>query len=119
MLDVDGLAVPTLVNYATDLLVIEMTVVQPPFLLDFGKAYIDEPAPYSPDELARWYRSWANHFPRADIPRVHHVLQVLKTYGIDYVDPKPWNIRFRAKEDPETDERSDNEDLDDGEVDAY
>lgn len=97
--DVDGLAVPELLNHAADLWIIEMTVVHPPFLLDFGKAYIDEPSPYTPEQLAEWRQSWIHFFPRSDLPRVHKVLRSLLAYGIEYVDPKPSNIRFRAEED--------------------
>ncbi|MGH7136913.1 MAG: hypothetical protein ACREHD_14330, partial [Pirellulales bacterium] len=77
--------------------IIEMTLVHPPYLLDFGKAYIDEPAPYTQEQLEEWYRQWRQFFPQADIPRVHKVLRILKGLGIDYVDPKPWNIRFREE----------------------
>ena len=52
---IDGLAVPGLMDHDTELLAIEMEVVHPPYLLDFGKAYIDEPSPYSPEELVGWY----------------------------------------------------------------
>ena len=44
-----GLNVPELLGYDEELLVIEMTIVQPPFLLDFGKAYVDRQPPYWDD----------------------------------------------------------------------
>jgi hypothetical protein len=81
-----------------------MTAVHPPYLLDFGKAYIDEPSPYTPEQLAEWRQSWIDFFPRSDLPRAHKVLRILLTYGIEYVDSKPWNIRFRAEEDELGDE---------------
>lgn len=102
--DVDGLAVPRLIECSRKLQIIEMTLVQPPFLLDFGKAYIDEPAPYTPEQLDEWRRQWRQFFPKSDIPRVHKVLRILKGYGIDYVDPKPWNIRFHEEESVEEDD---------------
>ena len=107
--DIDGLEVPQLLNWDDELRVIEMTLVHPPYFLDFGKAYIDEPAPYSREELARWYASWLDFFPRSDISRVHKVLRILKGYGIDYVDPRPWNIRFRAEDDPDEEDRQDDQ----------
>jgi hypothetical protein len=42
VLDVRGHRVPQLVAWEDELLVIEMTIVWPPFLLDFGDAYLDE-----------------------------------------------------------------------------
>ena len=53
---INGLAVPGLMGYDVELLAIEMEVVHPPYLLDFGKAYIDEPSPYSPGQLGRMAR---------------------------------------------------------------
>ena len=111
--DIDGLAVPRLIEYSRELQIIEMTLVQPPYLLDFGKAYIDEPAPYTPEQLEEWRRQWREFFPKRDIPRVHKILRALKGYGIDYVDPKPWNIRFH-KEDPTTDDDLDDSDENEG-----
>lgn len=43
--EIDGLAVPRLIECSHPLRIIEMTLVHPPFLLDFGKAYLDEPSP--------------------------------------------------------------------------
>lgn len=31
-----------------------MDIVSPPFLLDFGKAYLDVPPDYSPEAIADW-----------------------------------------------------------------
>src|SRR4051812_48096658 len=41
--DVLGFAVPRLTRGDSDLLVIEMTLVKPPFLLDFAQSTLDEP----------------------------------------------------------------------------
>jgi hypothetical protein len=109
--EIDGLEVPELLDYADDLQIIEISFVHPPYLLDFGKAYIDEPSPYTPEQLAEWRQSWVDFFPRSDLPRVHKVLRLLMALGIEYVDPKPWNIRFRAEDDsPEDDDRLDDND---------
>lgn len=107
--EVDGLAVPRIIEFSRELKIIEMTLVHPPFLLDFGKAYIDEPSPYTPEQLKEWRQQWRQFFPKQDIPRVHKVLGILRGYGIEYVDPKPWNIRFHAKE-PPADEMPDDSD---------
>ena len=95
--EIDGLAVPRFVNCDDDLQIIEITVVHPPFLLDFGKAYIDSPSPYTPIELAEWRRGWVRFFPRSDLARVQKVLNILRGHGIEYMDPRPWNIRFRRR----------------------
>jgi hypothetical protein len=46
--------VPQLVHYDDELLAIEMTIVSPPFCLDFGGAYLDRPPDYSPEVWADW-----------------------------------------------------------------
>src|SRR5688572_18085551 len=43
--------VPQLLDYDDELLVIEMTIVARPFLLDFGGAYLDHPPDYSAEVL--------------------------------------------------------------------
>ncbi len=43
------LAVPRLVDFDDGLLAIEIEIVQPPYLLDFGKVYLDAPPPYWDD----------------------------------------------------------------------
>src|SRR5262245_54233035 len=43
-----GFEVPQLKDYNNSLLAIEMTIVSPPCILDFGKAYVDSPPDYSP-----------------------------------------------------------------------
>jgi len=55
---IHGLAVPQLINYDDARRILEMTIVQLPFLLDFGKAHLDEPP----------------EFPEAVLPRVMQVL---------------------------------------------
>lgn len=38
---IDGLNVPRLVGFDDELQIIEMEIVKPPYLLDFGKAHLD------------------------------------------------------------------------------
>jgi hypothetical protein len=96
---VDGLAVPQLIDYDDTLLVIEMEIVRPPYLLDFGKAYLDESSPYSNEELSRHLTELAAHFSQADLPRIKKILRLLRNYGIEYLDAKAKNIRLRSDED--------------------
>jgi hypothetical protein len=95
---IDGLTVPALIHHDPALLIIEIDIVEPPYLLDFGKAYIDEDCPYSQEELAEYYASLSGYFRRADLPRVRKVCRILQGYGITYLDAKPQNIRLHTDE---------------------
>lgn len=44
--NLSGFAVPGLIDFHDRLKVIELKIVRPPFLLDFGKVYLDAPPPY-------------------------------------------------------------------------
>lgn len=88
-------AVPEMEGYRDDLLVLEMSIVQPPFLLDFGKAYLDQLPPYHSDEtLMENWRAECEDLFGDNWPEVQSVLNELQGMGIFYVDPKPANIRF-------------------------
>ncbi len=47
--EIRGLAVPRLVDFDDSVMAVEMTIVQPPYVLDFGKVYLDRPPPYWSD----------------------------------------------------------------------
>ena len=49
--EVCGHMVPLLIGCDDDLLAIEMTIVSPPFCLDFGGAYLDQPPDYFPPKF--------------------------------------------------------------------
>lgn len=93
--DLGGLAVPGLIGFDDELQVVEMSIVQPPFLLDFGKVYLDRQPPYweDPTIRAETLQLWRERFGDR-WPDVAAVLEMLKTHGIHYVDPRPGNIEF-------------------------
>lgn len=90
--EIMGFAVPELEGYSNELMAIEMTIVEPPFLLDFGKVYLDSEPEYFTDQeiMANWMQEGRDLFED-----VQQLLSALWKYGICYVDPKPGNIRFR------------------------
>ena len=93
--DIIGLAVPEYEDSQDDLMIVEMSIVQKPYLLDFGKVYIDRMPPYYNDKqlIANWHAEVRDLF-EDDAPKVHLALFKLSQLGIYYVDPKPANIRF-------------------------
>jgi hypothetical protein len=86
--------VPRLVDFDDELWVIEMTLVSPPFVLDFGGAYLDQRPDYSAETLAEWEAERSELFGD-DWPRVQAIRAALAGFGIYYYDAHPGNIRFR------------------------
>lgn len=86
---------PKLIDADELLLAVEMSIVQPPFLLDFGKVYLDTPPPYWNDAeiVADWHAEGRDNFGNR-WSTVMSLIGVLQKYGIYYVDPKPGNIMF-------------------------
>jgi hypothetical protein len=60
--DLRGFAVPELVDFDDNLLIIEMMIVSPPFLLDFGKVHLDRRPEFSAETLAEWRESMQELF---------------------------------------------------------
>ncbi|HUE71388.1 MAG TPA: hypothetical protein VMP01_10940 [Pirellulaceae bacterium] len=89
--DLAGFAVPELYGSDDDLLVIEMSLVKPPYVLDFGKVYLDRPPDFSADVMNDWYAAqkelWGDLWPT-----VRSILSRLQGLGIYHMDPKPGNI---------------------------
>lgn len=86
-----GFWVPQLIGHDRNLIVIEMSLVKPPYVLDFGKVHLDRQPDFSPEVLRDWREQqqelWGEHFPT-----VQKILRKLQSLGIFYADPKPGNI---------------------------
>lgn len=97
---VQGFAVPRLIDVDESLMAIEMSIVSPPFLLDFGKVYLDAPPPYWNDAeiMANWHAEGKENFG-SRWSTVLSLLRMLQSFGIYYVDPKPGNIMFGDESD--------------------
>jgi hypothetical protein len=97
VLEIAGFTVPQLLDYDDDLLAIEMTIVFPPSVLDFAKAYLDRPPDFSPEVLADWEAETEDLFGDGWAV-VCQVLAELRTDGIIYFDAQPGNIRLADDE---------------------
>ena len=93
IVDIQGFAVPLLVDFDDTKQIVEMTVVFPPCILDFAKAYVDSPPDFSDEVLWDWYEGTADLFD-GDGDTVQSLLAELRRVGIFYFDAKPGNIRF-------------------------
>ncbi len=87
-------AVPLLEGFDEALLVIEMTIVYPPYLLDFGKVHLDSPPPYYGDKrlMRNVYAAWRDKFGK-EWKVVASAMDSLRTkHGIYYFDPRRSNV---------------------------
>jgi hypothetical protein len=88
-----GFSIPALVGASRELMVIEMSMVQPPYLLDFSQARIDEEEDF-PEGLDEWWGRLGEIFG-SRLPRVQAVFWELKRLtGISYYDLAPRNMNF-------------------------
>ncbi|SRR6266545_3064238 len=86
-----GFNVPKLVRFDDDLLVIEMSIVTRPFVLDFASAYLDEVPEFSDEIWAEWEAEKREQF-ESRWATVQAVLNALEAKGIHMVDVSPSNI---------------------------
>lgn len=89
-----GFAVPAMIHFDNDLMVVEMDIMQsPPFIIDFAKVRIDRPPEFSEETLADSEDQGLSLFGEK-WPLVKHLMDVLESIQIYYLDPKPHNIVF-------------------------
>jgi len=94
ILEIHGFRVPQLIAFDDELLALEMTVVKPPFVLDFAGAYLDRAPEFSDEIWEEWTRKNEEQFG-SDWPMARMILGELKDLGIHMHDPSPFNICFR------------------------
>lgn len=86
--------VPQLLGHDDELWIIEMTVVTPPFVLDFGGAHLDQPPDFSAEILEEWRLEKQEQF-ESRWPEVEAIIRFLQGYGVFLEDVNPKNIVFR------------------------
>ena len=88
-----GFNVPQLIRSDDELLVIEMTIVARPFVLDFAGAYLDSLPKFSDEIWSEWEAEKRDQF-ESRWPKVQAVLNALEEFDIYMVDVSPSNIAF-------------------------
>jgi hypothetical protein len=85
--------VPQLVAWDDDLLTIEITMVTPPFVLDFADARLDDEPEFSDEVWADWNRKLDEDFEQG-ADEVRRMLAVLRSHGVILLDVHPGNVCF-------------------------
>jgi hypothetical protein len=94
-----GFDVPELLDYDNRRLAIEMTIVSPPCVLDFGKAYVDAPPDYTAEALSEAEAIERELFSDDEWRQVRLVRAALLNFNIHYFDARPSNIMFPRRRD--------------------
>jgi hypothetical protein len=88
-----GFNVPKLIGSDESLQVLEMTVVERPFVLDFAGAYLDKRPEFSAEIWADWEAEKREQFEDRWIS-VQKILGAFESFGIYLMDVSPGNIAF-------------------------
>ena len=90
-----GFRIPKPLRFNDEFLAIEMTIVAPPFILDFASARLNDPIQFSEEIWADWKATKQEEFG-SDWPTVENILRhFTNQLEIQILDPSPKNIRFR------------------------
>ena len=98
--NVKGLIVPQLLQYDDDKLIIEMELVSPPFIVDFGGAYLDVLPAHATGTmtLSQWDIDKREQFGENWLKAQAIIAEFAGMYSIHIVDVNPGNIRFKSEE---------------------
>lgn len=101
---IHGHTVPRLIDFEDSLCVIEITIVEPPYLIDFAKATIDVAPVFPPGVYEEWLLRKSKDFGK-NWPMVSAIMHdLVALHGIHLTDLNPNNIGFEmdkeAKEKP-------------------
>jgi hypothetical protein len=93
IVEMSGFKVPRLLGFDDALWIVEMTIVSPPFALDFAGAYLDDKPEFPDDVLHEWLAEKLAQFGDR-WPEVRLVMAAFARLGIFLADVKPGNIEF-------------------------
>src|SRR4051812_17420422 len=86
--------IPRLKNYDDDCLVLEMSIVTPPYLLDFASAWLDTPPDFSREVINEWHDRLRESFG-ARFPDIMNLLETLANQAGGFMlDIHPHNVKF-------------------------
>jgi hypothetical protein len=93
-----GFNVPQLLGADAELRILEMTIVERSFVLDFAGAHLDA-RPQFPEEVWRDWEAEKREQFEARWPEVRQVLDAFEELGIFLLDVSPGNIAFLERSD--------------------
>lgn len=91
--DLNGFAVPQLLGDDETLRLIEISIVNPPFVLDFAGAYLDHRPDFPRSIMRRWLAEKQDQFGDR-WSEVQSLMSAFARHGIYLADVKPGNVMF-------------------------
>jgi len=92
---IGGHWVPQLRQFDEELMAIEMSIVKPPFLLDFASAYPSHEAPDFPEEVwEEWRQQKSEEFGRRWAEVEFILSEFRRLTGMTLLDVNPGNVKF-------------------------
>lgn len=85
--------VPQLIRSDDELWIVEMSIVSPPFVLDFAGAYLDQAPDYPADVMSDWLAEKQEQFGER-WSEVAGVMAAFRRWGVWLADVKPGNVEF-------------------------
>jgi hypothetical protein len=92
-----GFKMPRLLGFAEDLNAIEMTIVHPPYVVDFASAVLDRPYDFNEDTLDYWHEKIRDQFDDRATDAMYLVEQLGEQFGVYLYDIHRHNIKFRGE----------------------
>lgn len=90
-----GFNVPRLIGRSDALMVIEMEIVKPPFVVDFAGAVLDQPPAWLRENRQEWEDNLRELFDdRSRYERILALIAAFRRFGIFPSDVKPGNVMF-------------------------
>lgn len=91
---INGFKVPSFLGFNDEYLIVEMTLVKPPFVVDFASARLSRPELFSVEIMEEWEREKKEEFEN-DWPRVKGLISSFRAIGVYLTDVHPRNVACR------------------------
>ncbi len=98
--EIHGLTVPSLLNHDDACRILEITLVNPPYLLDFGSAWLDSPPDFPDEHISQWHEEIRDRFGSHFADAMAIVNALAQKAGIHLLDVNPDNIEFEDRHRP-------------------
>lgn len=95
---VGGFAVPQLIGFSAELHIVEMSIVRPPFILDFAGSFLDHSPDFGPEAIEHWQAEKKEEFGDRFGIAIGLFEELRRRYGIYAWDLSPRNVHFAGDE---------------------